>query len=780
MWLIGKAAAGVPAARAWRAEEPDGRVVKSKEAQARAGRKREERESLPTSFRRMERREWWLWGTAFAVTLLVTLALSTFVLPTKQLEEDLFSFFLLRQAVRGLVGLVLLFDVYTVYQQLQIHRMRRELFKREELFRLINENAADMIAIVDMEGTRIYNSMAYQKILGYSPEELKSSTGIEQIHPDDREHVKRAAEEARKTGIGRPLEYRIQHKDGTWRVLESTSSVVKNAEGQPEKLIIVNRDISDRKRASEALSLSEASFRSVIENAPYGIYRANAAGQFLRVNPALQKMLGYETQEELFHANLATDIYRDQAEHQKANELFAGAKGFDVEVEWKRKDDTPLNARCSGRLIEGEHGKSHSETYFEVFAEDVTEKRVLEQQLRMAVKMEAVGRLSGGIAHDFNNLLGVIIGYGQVLKRRLKTGEDLFEYADEIEKAGQRAASLTRQLLAFSRQQVLAPAVLDLNALISDMGKMIHRLIGEDIELAMKLDPGIGSVKADQGQIEQVVMNLAVNARDAMPEGGNLVLETAAVTLDQAYTRHHPGSKAGRYVMFSVSDTGMGMNAETLAHIFEPFFTTKELGKGTGLGLATVYGVVKQSGGYICVDSEIGHGSSFKVYLPLIDEPVNAPETAAPATDSFCGSETVLVVEDADALRKLSVTLLEEHGYQVLSAANGAAALELAQQDNRSIDLLLTDVIMPGLGGHALARRMEALRPGLKVLYMSGYTDSSIAQHGVLEEGISLLHKPFTEEELVRKIREVLDAGRRSATLAEDPVLTGKVTEDQQ
>src|SRR6266849_1255568 len=383
---------------------------------------------------------------------------------------------------------------------------------------------------------------------------------------------------------------------------------------QPEKLIIVNRDISDRKRAWEALSLSEASFRSVIENAPYGIYRANASGMFLRVNPALQKMLGYATQEELSHANLATDIYRNPEEHRRANELFAGTTGFDVEVEWKRKDGTPLKARCSGRLIEDEQGESHGEAYFEVFVEDATEKRVLERQLHMAVKMEAVGRLSGGIAHDFNNLLGVIIGYAQVMKRKLKNGEDLFEYAEEIEKAGQRAASLTRQLLAFSRQQVLAPAVLDLNALISDMGKMIHRLIGEDIELAMKLDPGIGSVKADQGQIEQVVMNLAVNARDAMPEGGNLVLETAAVTLDQAYTRHHPGSKAGSYVMFSVSDTGMGMNAETLAHIFEPFFTTKELGKGTGLGLATVYGVVKQSDGYICVDSETGHGSSFKVY----------------------------------------------------------------------------------------------------------------------------------------------------------------------
>ncbi len=462
----------------------------------------------------MERREWGLWGAAFVVTLLVTLALSTFVLPTKQLEEDLFSFFLLRQAVRGLVGLVLLFDVYTIYQQLQIHRMRRELFKREELFRLINENAADMIAIVDMEGTRIYNSMAYQKILGYSPEELKSSTGIEQIHPDDREHVKRAAEEARKTGIGQLLEYRIRHKDGTWRDLESTSSVVKNAEGKPEKLIIVNRDISDRKRASVALSLSEASFRSVIENAPYGIYRANASGKFLRVNPALQKMLGYATQEELSHASLATDIYRDPQEHRRANELFAGTMGFDVDVEWKRKNGTPLKARCSGRLIESEQGGSHGESSFEVFVEDVTEKRVLEQQLHMAVKMEAVGRLSGGIAHDFNNLLGVIIGYAQVMKRKLKSGEDLFEYAEEIEKAGQRAASLTRQLLAFSRKQVLAPAILNLNALISDMGKMIHRLIGEDIELVMKLDPAIGSVKADHGQIEQVVRKIGPGDSD--------------------------------------------------------------------------------------------------------------------------------------------------------------------------------------------------------------------------------------------------------------------------
>jgi two-component system cell cycle sensor histidine kinase/response regulator CckA len=760
---------GFPA-RGNRAENPERKDVKSTKPLEIRGGKGLEGDGLPASFRRMERREWWLWGMAFTVTLLVTMGLSSFVLPTHHLAEDLFSFFLLRQAVRGLVGLVLLFDVYTIYQQLQIHRIRRELFHREELFRLINENAADMIAIVDMEGHRIYNSMAYQKILGYSPEELKSSSGIEQIHPDDRDHVKRAAEESRKTGIGRPLEYRIRHKDGTWRVLESTSSVVKNAEGHPDKLIIVNRDISDRKRASEALRLSEASFRSVVENAPYGIYRANGAGKFSRVNPALQKMLGYETLEELSRANLATDIYRDPEEHRRAGGLFASAKGFDVEVEWKRKDGSPLRARCSGRLVEGEAGEYNGEACFEVFVEDVTEKRVLEQQLHMAVKMEAVGRLSGGIAHDFNNLLGVIIGYAQVLKRRLKAGEDLFEYAEEIEKAGQRAASLTRQLLAFSRQQVLAPAVLNLNALISDMGKMIHRLIGEDIELVMKLDPAIGSVKADHGQIEQVVMNLAVNARDAMPNGGSMALETAAATFDLAYTRQHPGSKIGSYVMFAVSDSGMGMSAETLIHIFEPFFTTKDLGKGTGLGLATVYGVVKQSGGYVCVESEIGRGSSFKVYLPLIEEPVRVEEAVTPEPESFRGSETVLLVEDADALRKLSITLLEQYGYRVLSAANGTDALLLARKETRGIDLLLTDVIMPGLGGHALAQRLVALRPGLRVLYMSGYTDSSIAQHGVLEPGISLLHKPFTEEQLVRKIREVLDAVKRDPPLAESAV----------
>jgi two-component system, cell cycle sensor histidine kinase and response regulator CckA len=333
--------------------------------------------------------------------------------------------------------------------------------------------------------------------------------------------------------------------------------------------------------------------RSVVGDAPYGIFKANLTGKLLMVNPALEKMLGYKSQDELLAVNLASGIYRHPAEYQKINDLFLRDQHFkDVEVEWKRKDGTFITVRCSGWTV-----RDDSNAYIEIFAEDVTERRVLERQLRMAQKMEAVGRLSGGIAHDFNNLLGVIIGYIQVMKRNLVPGQSSYEYAEEIEKAGQRAVSLTRQLLAFSRQQVLEPVILNLNTLVSDMEKMLPRLIGEDIQLDLILDPGIGQVKADPGQIEQVVMNLAVNARDAMPDGGKLTIQTANAEFDAAFAREHPGSIPGQYVMLAVTDTGTGMDPEIQAQIFEPFFTTKGRDKGTGLGLATVYGVVKQSSG---------------------------------------------------------------------------------------------------------------------------------------------------------------------------------------
>ena len=723
---------------------------------------------------RIERREWWLWAVAITVILLLTAGMVSFVLRNQYTQDETHSPVAPWEVMRGLVALVFLFILYTIYQQLQFHRIRRIFFEREALFRLISENAADMIALVDMNGHRLYNSPSYQKVLGYSPDELKGSSGFEQIHPDDRERVKQAAEVARNTGEGPLLEYRIRHKDGSWRVLESTCSVIRDAKGKPEKLLIVNRDISGRKRTEEALRLSEASFRSVVENAPYGIYRISLAGQLLQANPALQKMLGYSTQEDLLQASLATDVYRYAGEYERMLQRFGDAEGFqDLEVEWKRKDSTPITVRCRGRRVKDQDSVP---AYLEFFAEDISERRVLERQLRMAQKMEAVGRLSGGIAHDFNNLLGVIIGYAQVIRKKLGKDNPLSEHVEEVEKAGQRAASLTKQLLAFSRQQVLTPTVLDLNAIVTDMHKMLPRLLGEDIEVTTTLAEDLGRVKVDQGQVEQVIMNLAVNARDAMPEGGQLKIETANARLDESFTRRHPGSVVGRYVMLSVTDSGIGMSPETQAQIFEPFFTTKERGQGTGLGLATVYGVVKQSDGYITVDSAPGKGASFKIYLPRTEETVVATASHVPREQIIAGSETILLVEDAEALRKLTQSFLEESGFRVLSAPDGEKAFQLAVQNPEPIHLLLTDVVMPGMNGRLLAEKLAPRQPGMKVIYMSGYTDAFISGHGVLKPGTCLIHKPFTEETLITKVREVLDATSDPGEPAGELIVSGSTT----
>jgi two-component system cell cycle sensor histidine kinase/response regulator CckA len=479
-----------------------------------------------------------------------------------------------------------------------------------------------------------------------------------------------------------------------------------------------------------------------------------AMAAFSRVNPALEKMLGYETEEELGRMNLGTGVFRQPGEFEQL--VVHSASTFPnsaASPSKPRRDGATITVLCSGRAASSEEGGTPS---IEIFAEDVTEKRVLERQLRMAAKMEAVGRLSGGIAHDFNNLLGVIIGYSQILKRKLSAESPLYEWAEEVDKAGQRAVSLTRQLLAFSRQQILTPAVLDLNALVADMEKMLPRLIGEDIAVRTELGPEIGRVKADHGQIEQVVMNLAVNARDAMPQGGELTIETANFALDETYARQHPGAKPGNYVMLSVSDTGLGMSAETLAHIFEPFFTTKDVGKGTGL--ATVYGVVKQSGGYVGVDSAPLKGSSFQIFLPRVEESVTKVVPNAAPSEALRGGETVLLVEDADALRKLARTFLEDRGFRIIVAADGQEALRLAALHAGPIHLLLTDVVMPGMNGRALAEHLLPKCPEMRVLYISGYTDSFIVGHGVLEAGTHLLHKPFTETALISKVREVLDA----------------------
>jgi len=384
--------------------------------------------------------------------------------------------------------------------------------------------------------------------------------------------------------------------------------------------------------------------------------------------------------------------------------------------------------------------------------------RSSEERLRQAQKMEAVGRLAGGVAHDFNNLLTVITSYSALLLEDLGSDDPKRDDVDQIRKAAEGAAALTRQLLAFSRQQVLQPKALDLKATVAGTEKLLRRLIGEDIQLATVLARDLGVVKADPGQIEQIIINLAVNARDAMPTGGRLTIEAANVDMDEAYVRGHAPASPGGYVMLALSDTGIGMDEQTKARIFEPFFTTKEPGKGTGLGLATVYGIVKQSGGFIWVYSEPGHGTSFKFYLPRVDEPAEAAAAATATAEPRGGTETVLVVEDAASVRMVTRQVLERFGYTVLEAPNGETALRLAAKHHGPIHLLLTDVVMPGLSGRQLAGQLAELRPDMKVLYASGYADHAIVHHGILESGIAYLQKPFTPETLGRRVRQVLDS----------------------
>jgi nitrogen-specific signal transduction histidine kinase/ActR/RegA family two-component response regulator len=410
--------------------------------------------------------------------------------------------------------------------------------------------------------------------------------------------------------------------------------------------------------------------------------------------------------------------------------------------------------RLSGRLVTDEGGEP---AYIEGIVEDVTERRMLEQQLRQSQKMEAVGRLAGGVAHDFNNLLTVIRGYTEILLGDLPTGDPRGSELEEIMKASDRAGALTRQLLAFSRQQVLAPKVLNLNTIVLNMHNLLRRLLGEDVDLQTVLDPELGHVKADPSQIEQVLMNLAVNARDAMPMGGRLTVETANVDLAENWGRDIINAKPGPYVMIAMSDSGAGMDEATKARVFEPFFTTKEQGKGTGLGLSTAYGIVKQSDGYISVYSEVGIGSTFKVYLPRMnsqrDPAVSQLSTAA--TDR--GTETVLLVEDEEGVRKLVLGILQRQGYQVLEATSGEEALEMVHEHNGKIDLLLSDVVLVGMSGRELSERMRIQMPTLKVIYMSGYTDDAIVRHGVLTESADFLQKPFSSDNLLRKVRGVLE-----------------------
>jgi PAS domain S-box-containing protein len=514
-------------------------------------------------------------------------------------------------------------------------------------------------------------------------------------------------------------------------------------------------DAADLQEAQAALRDSEARYRAAFEEAAVGLAEVAPDGHFLQVNRRLCEMLGYSAAEllradfmQLTHPNdVAGDLkpYRDT--------LAGKLRSYQREKRYIRKDGSTLHIYLTTALVRDGQGNPK---YFVSVMEDLTQRKELEQRLLQSQKMDAIGRLAGGVAHDFNNLLSVMLGYVQLVQVSLPDGDSRRADLEEVRRAGARAADLSRQLLAFARKQVIEPRVISLNDLVGAMEQMLRRLIGEDVELVTKLAPDLDAVRVDPGQIEQVILNLAVNARDAMANGGQLLIETTNVTLGEPYISAHAEVAPGHYVQISVSDTGSGMSREVLSRLFEPFFTTKEQGKGTGLGLATCYGIVKQTGGHIWVYSEVGHGSTFKIYLPPAHKPLE-PQAEAPRPAPAFGTETILLVEDEAPVRSMVSRMLQLSGYTVLSAGDGAAALEVAAAHRGQIDLLVADVVMPRMGGRKLAEALRKTRPSLRVLYVSGYTEDSAVLKSQLDDGAAFLGKPFEVDALAQRVREVLD-----------------------
>jgi PAS domain S-box-containing protein len=618
------------------------------------------------------------------------------------------------------------------------------------------DSAPDAMVVVDGSGRIVLVNSQTEQLFGYQRSELLGQP-VEVLVPerfwnDHRKHRGKYVEHTQVRPMSAGLELYGVRKDGTEFPVEISLSPQHTEDG-----ILVSstiRDVSQRKRVEDALRQSEASFRGMVEGT-YGVYRATADGTMLMANSALAHILGYDSEKDLVSLNLATDIFLP-GEYSASLFVQPGThKQFARnEVRWRRKDGKIIPAELSGRAV---YDDKSDLLYFEVIVEDVSHQRGIEQRLRHVQKMEGIGRLAGGIAHDFNNVLGVITGYSEMLFERLESDPKLLALVTHVLKATERGASLTRQLLAFSRQQVLEPRVINIRQHIKSIEDLLHRVLGEDIRLTVEATGRPVHLRADPAQLEQVIMNIVVNARDAMPSGGRLNIEISEAYLDAEYCKQNPDSHAGSYVRIAVTDSGCGMSPEVISRLFEPFFTTKESGKGTGLGLATVYGIVKQSGGHITVYSELGHGTTFKVYLPLSEEPASKPEMAALDGIVPNGSETILLVEDEDSLREVAREYLSNKGYSVVVASDADSAIAAVETGGHSIDLLLTDVVLPGSSGVQLAQRLAAENPQMRVLYVSGYTADAIVHHGGHAANFAFLSKPFSLSTLARKIRAVLD-----------------------
>ena len=643
-----------------------------------------------------------------------------------------------------------------------IERKRVEDAWREqsELLQRIVDNIPVMLVFLDEQGRIQWGNREWTRTLGYEIAEARERDIFAELYPDPSDQ--RRLRDSIGAPVGKWTDFRTRTRHGT--VLDT---IWANAPLTGGGWLAIGMDVSERRRAEER-------YRSFIAQSSEGVSRLEidppvpvklseeeqvdrvyAGARIAECNDAMARMYGFKEARELMGTRLAELHNVNDPTNREQIRSFIRA-GYRVSDSETREHDREGRPRVFLNNVVGFLEDGHLVRVWGT-QRDVTDQRHLEEQFRQSQKMEAVGQLAGGIAHDFNNLLTAILGNTQLLLRDLPPGDTKRGDVEEIRKASERAASLTRQLLAYSRRQMLQPVVLDLNVVVAEMDKLLRRLIGEHIALATVLAPELGRVKADPNQLEQVIVNLAVNARDAMPDGGKLTIETSNVDLDEAFAQAHLGSVPGPYAMFAVTDTGSGMDASVRAHLFEPFFTTKEVGKGTGLGLATVYGIVKQSDGYISVYSEPGRGTSFKIYLPRIETPAGA--SAGPQKGGVAGgTETILVVEDEPAVLSLSRRALETQGYVVLAASDAAAALRVVERHGGMIHLLLTDVVMPGLSGRELADQLSGQRPGIRVLYMSGYPGDAVVQHGTLPAGSAFLQKPFSPDGLARKVRDVLDA----------------------
>ncbi|MFQ3573919.1 MAG: PAS domain S-box protein, partial [Thermodesulfovibrionales bacterium] len=654
--------------------------------------------------------------------------------------------------------------INTIKKEEQRQETLKVLSESEAMFRSIIVNSPSVFYMYDIDKSFEFVSPQLTEMLGYNVHEILTDwRKIASDNPINEEGFKKNLLSLQTGKAQGAYELELIHKNGQRIWVEVLEKPVLDADNKVVAMVGSFTNITKRKEAEDALLESESRFRELFDEAPIGYHEVDTQGIITMVNKTELEMLGYSLDE-----MIGNPIWKFRADKEAKGRILGKVSGMIPpgkahERGYIKKDGSELIVLSEDRLIKDGDGNIKG---LRVTIQDISqlkkveqEKEILERQLRQTLKMEAIGQLAGGIAHDFNNILTVITGYCTLSLIGLKEGDPLKRYIEHIDKAAKRASDLTSRLLAFGRKKIMEVKVIDLNSIVLGIKSMLERLIREDINLIINTTEESTEIKADPSQIEQVIINLVTNARDAMPEGGDLMIETANVYLNQEWAKKHIDVQPGNYVMLSVSDTGIGMSDEVKEKVFEPFFTTKGVGKGTGLGLSMVYGIVKQTGGSVWVYSELGKGTTFKIYIPKTSETIiQRPDDETVITLHTAGSETILVVEDDEVVRELAVDALRMQGYDVISASNGGEAFLICEQAKKPIDLIITDVVMPGMGGKALVNRLRDICPHTKVIYMSGYTDNAIVHHGVLEDGVVFIQKPFTFEALSKKVREVLDS----------------------